>query len=233
MFEAFNGTMTGLLSIKNLCNGSDLIRCWGYAVPWRGNPFYFTISSADGSNWSMQSTSNYFDKCVYGNSTFVGIQGGYLKSSFYGDIWTPRATVADGTLIGLTYANGQFVAVGVGKILSSRDGIEWRERKVLKSFTLRSIACGGGHFVAVGDYGLILRSGLLQLELEPVSVPKGGPAQGWVRNPSGSNCVIQTSGNLTDWTVLTNVTIIDNTAQFVDPFASNITQRFYRAVQAQ
>jgi hypothetical protein len=209
--------------------GQGKFIAWGYARYIQPAYASFTITSTDGLHWSGQGTANTMIALTYGQDQFVETRGGSVLTSPDGVTWTQRTTGTGYTLYGLTYGSDQFVAVGEGSIVSSPDGVGWTVRHGGEPYILRSVAYGKGRFVAVGDGGVILQSAPLQLKLEPLVLLPGGSVQGRVSNLMTTNCTVEASSNLLDWTVLTNVTTTNASVPFSDPSATIHTQRFYRA----
>ncbi len=69
-----------------------------------------------------------------------------------------------------------------------------------------------------------------QAALGPLSLLPGGAVQVALSGQAGQSYPIQASTNLLDWLSITNVTLTNSSAQFVDPFGTTWPQRFYRAV---
>jgi hypothetical protein len=87
--------------------------------------------------------------------------------------------------------------------------------------------------VVVSSGGTILQSGVLppaRPVLGSVALLPDGAAQVSLSGLTAQTYAIQASTNLTDWTVLTNLTLSNPSGQFLDPAASGYRQPFYRAV---
>jgi hypothetical protein len=209
--------------------GGGKFIAWGYARYIQPAYASFTITSTDGLHWTGQGTANTMIALTYGQDQFVETRGGSVLTSPAGVSWTPRTTGTGYSLYSLVYANDQFVAVGEGTILTSPDGLGWQVRPGATPYVLRGVAYGEGRFVAVGDGGVILQSAPLALKLEPLTLLPGGSVQGRVSNLMATHCTVEASTNLTDWTLLTNVTTTNASVPFIDASITNQGQRFYRA----
>ena len=88
-------------------------------------------------------------------------------------------------------------------------------------YSLRAVAYGQGRFVAVGNGGMILQSAPLQLRQEQPVRLSSGTLHGRVSNLETTNCVIETSADLTNGQVLTKLTTMNAWAPFTDAEATH------------
>ncbi len=115
-------------------------------------------------------------------------------------------------------------------ILSSIDGSFWRYHPSPASRNLFGVAYGRRTFVVVGESGTILQSDPIGPRLELVSKSSLGSFDFSVVLEADESCRIEASGDLTNWTVLTNFISTSGTNLITDPSAPNFNRRFYRAV---
>ena len=133
------------------------------------------------------------------------------------------------------YFNNIYVAVGGGgTIMTSPDGLTWISRNsATYGHSLTGIAYGNHTLVAVGSGNVTLQSGVIEgipLVLGPGRLLSGGTALVSINGLVGQSCSIQASTNLLDWLTITNVMFTNTSGHFTDPSASDLRQRFYRAV---
>jgi hypothetical protein len=84
------------------------------------------LTSADGLNWTAQSSATLF-AVTWAGSQWVAVGSGILTSPT-GAAWT-AATVGTQDLLGVAWSGDQLVAVGVsGAILTSPNGTTWTAR---------------------------------------------------------------------------------------------------------
>ncbi len=116
------------------------------------------LTSADGSNWSLQNrrADLALFGVAYGAGTFVAVGvGGTVLSSADGTNWAYRFVAPDAVFNDVTFANGRFVALGYGPgvtslALVSTDGINWG-RVGLGPFSANlCVTYGNGLFIAAG-----------------------------------------------------------------------------------
>lgn len=204
------------------------------------------LNSRDGINWTRNNsgTKNYHNGVVYGNGRFVlvgwgGGDSGPIRTSPDGITWTAQNAGMSYPLHSIAFDGSQFVAVGglqspFTTIISSPDGVIWTQHSCPTSHVWLGVAYGNGQFVAVGQHGAIVQSGVnappAQPRLSPILSLPDGTVQVRVAGASGQECQIWTSTDLSNWAVLTNLTIINSTAQFSEPSAASFSQRFYRAL---
>ena len=116
------------------------------------------VTSADGSNWSLQ--NRRVDLPLYGVAHGAGVfvavgEGGTILSSADGTNWAYRFASANTFLNDIVFANGRFLALGSASgaasvALLSTDGINW-DRVGLGSFYANlGVTHGNGLFVSVG-----------------------------------------------------------------------------------
>lgn len=111
----------------------------------------------------------------------------------------------------------------------SLDGIKWGGWGIQQYGPLNGIVFVNHRFIAVGPGGVIWESATAP-DWGPVLMLANGSLQATVTGLAGTNCVVEVSTNLTDWTPLTKLTVTNGTAQFNEPVATNFSHRFYRAV---
>jgi len=114
------------------------------------------ITSPDGVNWTLHSTSVYGQRAVaLGNGQFVEVGvGGEINTSPDAINWTGQDSGTSQDLEGVAYGDGKFVAVGMaGTILTSPNGANWTAHPL--GDTTVTLYCviyipSRGLFVAVG-----------------------------------------------------------------------------------
>lgn len=159
------------------------------------------LTSADGTNWTTQATSQGDMRAVtYGQSRFVAVGSEAAEVSSDGINWTAGTGVSGSVLAGVAYGNGVFVAVGSGgggSIYTSPDGTNWMANtSVSSSGALNGITFGRGTFVAVGP-------------LQPTS----GETAALLTSTDGTNWVARNGGA---WGTLVGVTYANGeVSQFV------------------
>jgi hypothetical protein len=139
-----------------------------------------TLSSVDGTNWTVRAsniandTGDWLFSIAYGNGVFVTVGGdgntisGTVVTSPDGTNWTlvSASLAADGgdSLNSVAFGNGLFAAVSEdGSIVTSPDGTNWSAQVSPASTDsggngLNWITYGDGRFLAVGPMGTIVLS---------------------------------------------------------------------------
>jgi len=195
-----------------------------------------------------------FSGVVYGNGRFVIVGALFHPIDF---LWTSIIVTSTNTfdwdrvdwnirgddsidaILGLravAFGRGTFLAVGPflrfrePPVLSSGDGINWTFHHSETSRSLYGVAYGQRTFVTVGESGTILQSDRIGPRLEPVSKSSLGSFDFSVIVEPGESCRIEASGDLTNWTVLSNFVSTSGTILVSDSSAPTFNRRFYRAV---
>lgn len=171
---------------------------------------------------------------AYGSGTFVtaGFPGTYFRTSTDGINWTNRASGFGGSISGLVFANGTFVAVADdGVILTSADGTMWTRVTQRATKDLWGIAYGNSRYVIVGENGTILRSGSTSIPILSGSSQSHGFLVA-LMGEIGRGYRIQVVTNLAlpNWADLFSFTNSAVKMEFLDAEATNIPQRYYRAL---
>jgi hypothetical protein len=188
-----------------------------------------TFISSEGWGWDRIDVCS-FASVTYAHRTFVAVGGRIISTSPDGIVWTRRFE-GDVDLNSVIWAAGAFVALSsTGAILTSPDGITWNCQS---SPPGSSIAYGNGRLVLVGPAGLIEQTDAYRPNFRTRDLS---------RSPDGTmrlildadrlhgTVLIETSGDLRNWTPLTTVTNFTGTIEFHDAAATNLPMRFYRAV---
>ncbi len=123
------------------------------------------VTSADGSNWSLQ--NRRVDLPLYGVAHGAGVfvavgEGGTILSSADGTNWAYRFASANTFLNDIVFANGRFLALGsapagASVALISTDGINWGRVGLGSFYANLGVTYGNGLFVSVG-YNIIRAS---------------------------------------------------------------------------
>lgn len=207
-------------------------------------PYANILTSPDGATWTISYAADqgsFLNAVAYGNGQFVAVgldeNNGMILTSPHSETWTKQYSAA-AALECIAYGNGQFVAlIYDGTVLTSADGLAWTSHSALASggyAPFSGVAVGNNTFVVVANSGgVMLQSGVLppaRPALGSVALLAGGAAQLSLSGLVGQTYSIQASTNLTDWTVVTNLTLCGPSGQFLDPAGSGYRQRFYRAV---
>lgn len=135
----------------------------------------------------------------------------------------------------MIFANGAFVAAADnGVMITSTNGIDWVPQQTPASKELFGVAYGNGSYVFVGDNGTILQASSNNAS-NPVLTGTYLPLEGIqlsVQGEVGQTYRIQTSNALApvSWHDLYVFTNTGQATSFVDSAATNVSQRFYRAV---
>ena len=122
-----------------------------------GSRLAFTVSSADGIDWTFHPTDVDRDLSgvAFGNNTFVAIgYGGRAATSPDGITWTRQETDTSANFNSVRFLNGHFVASGdSGRILVSTSGTGWTEYTKPSSNYWNDATYLAGKYVFVGwDY---------------------------------------------------------------------------------
>jgi hypothetical protein len=201
----------------------------GESGGWDGNEYPDTIlTSMDGTNWTsiLHASGEWFLDVTYGDGQYLAVGESDILTSPDGFNWTNHPGAGQ-WLNSVTYGNGQFVAVGTSaSIVSSTDGVNWVAHFSGTGKGLLGIAYGNGVFEAVGD--VILESQPIIRLFPPVWLSTGS-LQIKIEGEAGITNTIQASSDLFNWIDLTNMVFTNPTGIFVDPFATNYNQRFYRS----
>ena len=194
-------------------------------------------ASPDLENWTYRGGTNVnWTSLAYGNGMFVcagivlyGRSGVPALRSFDGLAWEPAskypAFIAD-----IAFGRGIFVGGANDGIVTSTNGLDWVLRKNPLFTLAQTVAFGLETFVVNRFEGGIVQSDpVVPLVQLGAPVLANGQFQ-WsiVNGATGSTYLIQSSGDLEDWTDETTITPL----QF--PFAltnqASLPSRFYRAV---
>ena len=207
----------------------------GDSSPWEGGQYRDTIlTSTDGTNWTaiLHASGEWFMDVTYGAGQYVAVGQSDILTSPDGINWTNHPGAGE-WLNTVTYGNGYFVAVGtsggggdVAPILSSLDGINWVSHYSGTIRPLKGVAYGNGVFAVVGN--VILESQPV-IRLFPPVWQADGSLQIKTEGQAGVTNTLQASSDLSNWMDLTNVVFTNQTGVFVDPFATNYIQRFFRS----
>jgi len=224
-------------------------RSFGYTIGFGAGQFILLwnaliLTSTNGTNWTDRFSANgattYLDvACGNGRFVAVGSQadiggGGNVATSPDAITWS-HVDIGDYVLYGVAFGSGRFVGVGGyngmggGFIVSSPDGVDWTWHAWNSPGWLEDVAYGNGRFVAVGDFNTILSTEPI-IRLEPIAALANGNPQFSFNGPLGQSCRIQASTDFANWVTLTNMFCTDGVGQFVDPSATNFSQRFYQVV---
>jgi hypothetical protein len=181
-----------------------------------------------------------------GRFIFVSSLGDiYFDGSWIQQGWEANKQTKD-RFYGVTYGAGYYVAVGetyddsvpnsppiiAPLIKTSTDGTNWTSRSVNGVNPLYAVAFGQNTFVAVGG-GIILQSDYLMamptiLTRETQRLPDGSITVA-VQSSVGDKIAVESSEDLTHWSLVTTVTNSAGVATVTDWAVQNQPQRFYRA----
>jgi hypothetical protein len=196
------------------------------------------VTSPDGTNWTSQTpeTTSTLAAIAYGNGVFVaaGVFNTVITSTD-GIHWNMTPYHIRDYLNyarSVTFANGVFVTAGDGgAIQTSPDGYTWSGPSFVTDQNLYAVCGGFNGFSAVSDGGGILQSddSVVPPKLGTGVLSPNAPPQYTVTSAAGQSYMIQASTDLSNWVTVTNVTLKSTTGQFIDPSATNYSQRFYRA----
>ncbi len=194
-------------------------------------------TSSDGVHWTGRNTgaTNTPMAVGFGNGMFVLLGTGFAQTSTNGVDWSaPRFLPPWYLPRRAVYAHGKFVCVGdYGLIATSTNGLDWTTRNSGTATRLWSVAYGQRTVVALGDYGTILQSASFDLSpayLTSSGTPQYPPFRLVLSGTSGELWHLQASADLSDWSPLTDLLLISNSAEFLDYSVTNLSRRFYRAV---
>ena len=194
-------------------------------------------TSVDGMTWTNRGSVPGMPRAIiYADGTFLiagGPQiftgGANVVTSFDLETWTWHSTGGPNYNSAIAHGGGAFVVVGNGPgILSySRNTLDWT-RLSLGDFGLSGVAYGRGTFVIVGGNHIMQSDVLPTARLTAIGLGSGGFALN-VRGEEGLNYRVQTTSDVaqTNWLDLIRFTSSTN---LVDTTATNLSQRFYRAV---
>jgi hypothetical protein len=210
------------------------------------------LTSTNGTNWTgvnpgtgvygLRGVASGGDKFVAVGGSSPAARGGSITASPDGMSWGPQNSgITLENFYGITWGNSLFVAVGgtgfAGSgytnriLLTSSDAFSWINRLADTNSSLNGVVYGNGSFVAVGFDGAILRSGPIFTLAGKNQFANGG-FELELTGEIGRNYRIQASPGLTgaNWADLIHFTNAMETMQYLDTGATNLSERFYRAV---
>jgi hypothetical protein len=195
------------------------------------------LRSTNATDWVTQNAGagggNLY-QVTHGGGLFVtsGFPGTFIRTSPDGVTWSNQPSGTGASISGFAFGNGTFVAASdAGVILTSTNGLTWTRHSTQATRRLLGVAYGQSSFVLAGYGGTILQS-------DDTSVPvltgqsKLGGFQLALTGEIGRAYRIQATTNLLGphWGDVFSLTNETWTEQRLDETATNLVQRFYRAV---
>jgi hypothetical protein len=188
-------------------------------------------------DWTLHDTGHptYMNGVAFGDGMFVSVgYNGALQTSLDGSEWSPSVAAVPGNwLKRVIHEAGHFIAVGETGIAVSPDGNVWRTAYSTGFVAVEGIVFGQNTVLAVGQNGLILQSAPVPISAGVVLVdPVKGTAgfQFQFIGQVGSTYTVQTSTNLTHWSLLGTVPGATPTVTVADPAPAG-AQRYYRVLR--
>jgi len=178
------------------------------------------LTSPDGQSWSAGAalTTNWLYRVRYLNGQLIAVgQNGALFTSPDGRQWTARASGTTCWLTDVAVLDGVYYAVGTqGTVLASTNGMSWSSVGTITKKSLFAAATDAfsHQLVTVGIEGAILRA-----QPAPLAFLQYSRAQGTnffaISGTPGRKFSLERSANLTTWTNLATLELLDNSGEVV------------------
>jgi hypothetical protein len=189
------------------------------------------LTSPDGVDWATRSNGADNAAIIASPERFVSGGDNVLSISTNGLTWFRQTLPVDVGIRGLAYGCGHYLAVGsAGEILVSTNASDWVLASSSTRRFLRAAAAKDGVFIVVGANGMILRAAVEdETILTRERLAAGDGFEFRFTSTPGRTYLLQTSGDLKDWTDWQEVNA-DSAFTTVKDATATDGRRHYRVV---